>query len=125
MSAGNVYIRLAQSGATILINGTGAAKATTAAFTVPSMKGCQFSYQIKASGTTPRVSIKLLASYDGTNYVVPDDMSSALITITDSNRHIKAFSPTYAMSYKVQIDGDASNGADTLIDELFIGYTRN
>ena len=125
MSAGNVYIRLAKEGSTILINGTGAAKATTEAFTVPSKAGCQFSYQIKASGTTPRVSIKLLASYDGVNYVVPEDMSSALITVADSNRHIKAFSPTYAMSYKVQIDGDSGNGADTYIDELYIGYTRN
>ena len=125
MSAGNVYIRLAKGGSTILINGTGAAKATTEAFTVPSKAGCQFSYQIKASGTTPRVSIKLLASYDGVNYVVPEDMSSALITVADSNRHIKAFSPTYAMSYKVQIDGDSGNGADTYIDELYIGYTRN
>ena len=125
MAAGDVFHRLAKAGSTILINGTGAAKATTEAFTVPSAAGCQFSYQIKLSGTTPKVSIKLLASYDNVNYVVPEDMSSALIAVTDSNRHIKAFSPTYAMSYKVQIDGDSSNGTDTLVEELYIGYTRN
>ena len=94
MSAGNVFIRLAQEDSTIAVSGSGSAVATTAAFTVPSKAGCQFSYQIKASGTTPKVSIKLLASYDGTNYVVPDDMSSTLISVTDSARHIKAFSPT-------------------------------
>lgn len=89
-------------------------------FSPPRDGGIKMSIRAKASGTTVRLSFKLLASFDGVTYVVPDDMSSAVLTVTDTGEHIKAVTPTVAPYYKIQIDGDADNGANTIVTVLEI-----
>lgn len=123
------FWRLADSGnatlGSIAIAGAGAAKATTGLFTAVNKVGAEYSIGIKCSGSAPKVSIKVQASFDGTNFVIPDDMSSAVISVTDTNRHVKGLTLTKAPYYRLQIDGDTDNGADTKVAELFIDYTSN
>jgi hypothetical protein len=109
----------------IAIAGEGTSKGLSSAYKASRKTTAKFSLEVKSSGTTPRYSIYLLTSQDGVNYVLPDDMSSALITVTDNNRHIKAFSPTLAPYYKLRIDGDSGNGSDTSLDELFVNILNN
>ena len=88
------------------------------AFIPPRDGGIKMSIRAKASGTTVRLSYKLLASFDGVTYVVPDDMSAAVLTVVDTAEHIKAVTPTVAPYYKIQIDGDTDNGANTIVTVL-------
>lgn len=90
------------------------------AFVPPRDGSIKMSIRAKASGTTVRLSYKLLASFDGVTYVVPDDMSSAVLTVTDTAELIRAFTPTVAPYYKIQIDGDTDNGANSIVTVLEI-----
>lgn len=119
------FWKFAKAGATIAINGVGAAKATTSAVLPVNKVNSDTTVFLRCSGSAPKVSLKAQVSFDGTNFVVPDDMSSAILTVTDTNRHAKAFSLTKAPYFRLQIDGDTGNGADTVIEELYVDYTSN
>lgn len=113
-------------GTAIAVAGVGAAKATTTEILkAPDRGTTKFAIEIQAAGASPRVSVKVLASFDGVNYVIPDDMASAVITIVDTNQHIKTISPTVAKFYKLQLDGDADNGADTVVNVLRVMSTQD
>ena len=109
----------------VAVAGVGAAKGLSRAFMAPDKGTSKFSIELKASGASVRVSVKVLASFDGVNYVAPDDMASAILTVTDALQHIKTFSPTPAVHYKFQLDGDAGNGAGTVVDTLNVLWTQN
>lgn len=123
------FWRLADSGISAIgsidIAGAGAAKAVTSAVKPVNKVGAETTVFIRCTGSAPKVSLKVQVSFDGTNFVIPDDMSSAILSITDTNRHAKSFSLTKAPFMRLQIDGDTDNGADTKVEELFIDYTSN
>ena len=102
------FWRLANSGnatvGSIAVAGVGAAKATSRVFPAVDKVGAEYSIGIKCSGSAPKVSIKVQASFDGTNFVVPDDMSSAVISVTYTNRHVKGLTLTKALFYRLHID---------------------
>ena len=109
----------------LTVNGVGAAKATSVAFVAPTKGTSKFALELNATGASVRVSAKLLASFDGVNFVIPDDMASAILTIADANQHVKSVTPTPAKFYKIQLDGDTSNGADTVVDNVRVLWTQN
>ena len=110
---------------TIAIAGAGAAKAVTGSVKPVNKIGAETTVFIRCTGSAPKVSIKVQVSFDGTNFVIPDDMASAILIITDTNRHVKSFSLTKAPFFRLQLDGDTDNGADTVVEELFVDYTSN
>ena len=86
--------------------------------------GSQFSgiYTAECNSGTPNKLIELEQSdvvpasegYSDSNYVEPDGASD-IITLTDTNRHIKAFSPVATKYARYKLTGQGSNPATASI----------
>ena len=102
----------------IAIAGVGAAKGESQVYEPVNDGDIKHGLEIQCSGSAVAIDVKVLASNDNSNFVIPDDMAAAVISVSDTTLHIKALSPTVAKYYKLQIDGAAGNGADTTVAVL-------
>ena len=73
-----------------------------------------------SSGGTIALKVQIENSVDGTNFVVPDDVSDVVSELADSTLHVKRLSVARTPYIRFKITGNTGNAATTKINIYLI-----